>query len=492
MTDKLFDEFVKSKLENYNSGAPMHVWERMKKEKDDRKGFFFFRNRYLLVAALLLFSTCIGYVVINTNTTNSGTNIKPANANKNDKIIKSNSTSNTTQEKNTTETANLNVSVTDQNPGDINSTETVSNKNDDVTTFINNSDTKTTTTKKQNKRITDAVNSTKGNAISEINTTADLTFTDNSIEKKEAYKKVKANNTIFTNAEPSFVALQFTGYQAKISPLGSFKIGNVSQEINRPSCPTISGPRRRDLFLEAYVSPDYNVRNLTAISVPGNYISERQNNETYRSSFSAGVRLVKNLGEKTLLKGGLNYSQINERLKIVSENAKQTTQIITIRTVVRAPGDTLFIRDTMYFEQTGTKYRTTYNRYRFIDLPIIFSYEFGNPDLMHFSVNAGPIFNITSIYSGEVLDTSFKPTRITTANGTGANNWRNNIGIGFYASVSIYKKLNDRIHLFGEPYMRYNFNPVTQSSNIVKQRYVITGMQLGIRYNLLKQGQRYR
>lgn len=42
----------------------------------------FFRNRYPLMAVLLLLSTGVGYVVINANTTNSSTEIKPAITNK--------------------------------------------------------------------------------------------------------------------------------------------------------------------------------------------------------------------------------------------------------------------------------------------------------------------------------------------------------------------------------------------------------------------------
>jgi hypothetical protein len=223
-----------------------------------------------------------------------------------------------------------------------------------------------------------------------------------------------------------------------------------------------------------------------------NYIAKRRTTEDNRNGFSAGIRLAKNIGEKTVIKAGVNYSQINERLRIINENEKQLTQIITIRTVIRAPGDTLFIRDTTYFEQNGTRYRTTHNRYRFIDLPIIFSYEFGNPEILAFSVNAGTVFNITSFYHGEVLDTTFTPVKISTAKGSGANNWRSNIGIGVFASFAVYKRINERLQIFGEPYFRYNFKPVTQNTNIVNQRYSTSGMQLGIRYNLYSGRQRYR
>ena len=65
MTDKLFDDFVKDKLKSYDSGAPMHVWERIReKDKSDKKGFFFFR-RYWLTGIALFAITGIAYLTWN-------------------------------------------------------------------------------------------------------------------------------------------------------------------------------------------------------------------------------------------------------------------------------------------------------------------------------------------------------------------------------------------------------------------------------------------
>ncbi len=483
MTDKLFDSFIKSKLESYDSGAPMHVWERIKKDDDDDpKGFFFWmwKNKYLLLSGMLLVATATGYWLKSYSKQDSTVAKSDS---KNNSIITNH------QVKPASPSNGLNTSTSELN----NNTSQPKTINQ-VLLIENNT----------NEKPSGFQQTTGGSLNANASVSTNGIFTAERKQLKANALKAgsgKTKNQKENSADPlqdvqlpnaAEHSLSLAGNFAKPKRFPLFEFGNIALPQNKPSCPTINGPRRRELFLEVYAGPDYNVRSLTSTVAPNAYLSERENNENYRTSFSAGVRLVKNLGEKTLIKTGVNYSQINERLRIVTENSKQLTQVITIRTVVRSPGDTLFVRDTMFFEQNGTRYRTTYNRYRFIDVPLIFSYEFGNPELLHFSVNAGPVFNITSFYSGEVMDTSYKTNRISTGSGSNPYNWRNNIGIGIFTSVSMYKRFNDRIHLFAEPYMRYNLNPVTQAGSSIKQRYFITGMQLGIRYNLTPPGQRYR
>ena len=498
MTDKLFDEFVKSKLEQYDSGAPMNVWERIKKDKDDDpKGIFFWWNKkHWILLSVLLIASSTGFLLLKKESVSLAKTITSkkdvANTSVNHQSS-SNKTSSLTQteinsneqksrqninDNSATLASSSNVQLNNEEPGDDDQIAPVASKEPNVASVQNNKPDEFSYSNAKRKTLIQKHSTINKNAL----------FNINSDIKEDFENKQTANKQNTSVTQPQ---LTLAGYFQK-SNLQQFKLGNIAMPQNKPSCPTINGPRRKDLYLEIYAGPDYNVRTLTTTAAPAGYVRERNENENYRTSFSAGLRLVKNLGEKTLIKTGINYSQINERLKLVAENSKQQTQIITIRTVVRAPGDTLFVRDTMYYEQNGTRYRTTYNRYRFIDVPVLFSYEFGNPDLLHFAVNAGAVFNIASFYGGEVLDTTFRPVKISTNTGSNANNWRSNIGVGVFASVAMYKKLNDRMHLFAEPYMRYNLNPVTQQNSFIKQRYLITGMQLGVRYNFIKPGQRYR
>jgi hypothetical protein len=486
MTDKLFDDFVKSKLEQHDSGAPMHVWERIKADKDRKpKGFFLWRKTYSLLLAGLFISGSVLYFSLsqkNTSVSANEANVSP---------IKNETNQQQTKKQPTISETNTTASV--PTITETNNEATISPTSVSATSNLHQSDKKNDAgnlkqkIKKHSASISQSGNTSlasnikvKYHPVAILSSSSSSSASSSSLSNK-AVDDIKNEQTI-----------SFVPFTLNRKALDAFKIGAVAMPQNKPSCPTINGPRRRDLYLETYFSPDYNVRSLSTSGTLNSYVVERNATENYRTSFSAGIRVVKNLGEKTLLKGGINYTQINERLRIITENSKQLTQIITIRTVVRSPGDTLFVRDTMFYEQSGTRYRTTYNRFRFIDVPLIFSYEFGNPELMHFAVNAGPVFNIVSFYSGEVMDTTYRPLPISTKSGSNANNWRSNIGMGVFASVSIYKKLNERIHLFGEPYVRYNLNPVTQQGNFVKQRYMVTGMQLGIRYNLIPPGQRYK
>lgn len=492
MKDQQFDDFVKGKLEQYDSGIPMQVWERIReKEKADKKGFFFFR-RYLLTGIALVALTGIGFLTWNSNaknaepktatlsqvnTNNSKENITPTAVSENQEQA---------QRKNESTTDSKAVVENEENKtDDINAVTHEVKKNNKGNKFF----TADRTLKPNTSVVSNSENRKTNAGINKKETI--IVVNEKLIPNTSTGNELETGNSIQTTGSKEY-ALNFTDLAVYRFSLKKFQIGNVPQQNNRPGCPTINGPRRNDLYIEVYGSPDYTMRSFSNPANLNGYIAQRRTSEDNRNGFSAGVRIAKNIGEKTLIKAGVNYSQINERLRIINANEKQITQIITIRTVIRAPGDTLFIRDTTYFEQNGTRYRTTYNRYRFIDLPIIFSYEFGNPEILAFAVNAGPVFNITSFYRGEVLDTTLMPVKISTAKGNGANNWRSNIGIGIFASFAVYKRVNERLQIFAEPYFRYNFKPVTQNANIVNQRYSTSGMQLGIRYNLYSGRQRYR
>ena len=62
--------------------------------------------------------------------------------------------------------------------------------------------------------------------------------------------------------------------------------------------------------------------------------------------------------------------------------------------------------------------------------------------------------------------------------------FKTNIGLGFTAAASIYLKLNDRLHLLGEPYIRYNLSPANKADITLKQKYTTIGFRLGLRLDL--------
>ena len=201
-----------------------------------------------------------------------------------------------------------------------------------------------------------------------------------------------------------------------------------------------------------------------------------------------GLRISKNISNSWLIKTGIQFSQFNERFDYRNEQEKRITTVITIRTIIRAPGDTLFISDTSQVEVIGVRIKKTYNRYRNIDIPLLLSYEIRNPGFT-IAVQAGATFNIRSTFQGDMIDTSGVPFSQSGKNPS--TQFRNSLGIGIYAGVSFIKSLNPDWDVFAEPYYRRYIQNEASAEAPFQQYLSNWGLQLGVRYKLNHPGQRY-
>ncbi len=242
--------------------------------------------------------------------------------------------------------------------------------------------------------------------------------------------------------------------------------------FNFPDCPGLEKDAAANKrYFEFYAGPDYAFRSLQDTGNSA-YLQKRKESTKFKSGFSAGVRYTKVFNNSMSIRGGINFSQINEKFSFNQGNIIQVTYIIN------ANGDTIGSYTT-----TGARYKTTINRYRSIDIPIVAGYELGNGKL-HANINAGAIVNIYSWQKGDVLDMSGNPVSITTGKGASAYQFKTNAGVGFIGAVSLYYKLNDTWHIMAEPYFRYNFSPMNKENITLKQKYQTAGLRLGIRLDL--------
>ena len=102
----------------------------------------------------------------------------------------------------------------------------------------------------------------------------------------------------------------------------------------------------------------------------------------------------------------------------------------------------------------------------------------------HANINAGVIINAYSWQKGEVLDSAFKPVSITTGKTNSPYQYKTNIGLGFMAGVSVYYKLNEKVHVLAEPYFRYSLSAMSKENLTFKQKYNTAGLRLGLRFDL--------
>ena len=460
-----FDEYIKEQFGNYTPDVPPHIWEKIIAEKDRKRPVGFWvsmlsnRNKLLLLGLIIALSSGGAWLYYG----------KFSASKENTSVVAD--TKKIMPETDTKDNTPANE-ISSGNP--INSTPLTSNPaaTNDIYAGSN-----TAFNAKANTRVsivspvaeTDAgrdytANSTKGNKKYYTglgNVLVNTTAPDTEEDEYAAPGGTLLGRLIF-NAE-KITEKRKTGKQESL---------RFIPVVFLPGCPSIekdaAGNKR---YFEIYAGPDYAIRSLQDTG-NSSYLQKRKESTKFKSAFSAGVRYTKVFNNSMSVRGGVNYSQINEKFSFNQGNVVQVTYIINNN------GDTIGSYTT-----TGARYKTTINRYRSIDIPIVVGYELGNGKL-HANINAGPVINIYSWQKGDVLDASGNPVSITTGKNKSPYQFKTNAGIGFIGAVSVYYKLNDKLHIMAEPYFRYNLSSMNKESITLKQKYQTAGLRLGIRLDL--------
>lgn len=509
ITDGQFDGFVAGKLIDHVAPVPAGLWEKVRPQQDEdrRVGFFWFR--YPAAAALLLAILTAaawgGYVYFFKKTTTAETTqgTTPSTGT-------SNGSSNTpaTGSPKTTDNTTPIVNDTKSNTPPITgqpADKTPSNNTTDLT--VDPLKEKATNTAAENtgtkKSSVAGHTSSRGNTVVSSNTTGKGTgsrlmppppvnnndFTTNTYDPLKNNTAITDKKTDQTTAEekeiylpfqPNFNAVATIPFGYKYYPFDKklSTLNHTNQFKSVIICPADRG--RTDWFLEAYVSPDIAINSVTNVSASSLYMAKKDSSEAMQIGYSAGIRLVKPITENILLKAGINYTQANQKYVYRTENEVKTTTVVTVRTIIRAPGDTIVVQDTSVLQTVGFKNNTVSNRFRSFDIPVTVGYQFGDEDLK-FGINAGAVFNITSWYQGVTLDSTLAVAPLAK---TGNGVYKTNVGLGLYGSISVVKKLSEGMHIFAEPYFRYNLSDMTTPQASFKQKLSFGGLQVGLRFNL--------
>ena len=465
-----FDENIKEQFNNYAPDVHPRIWENIVAEKEKRKpaGFWFsfFNSRNILIVLGLLIAGGSGAYLFSRNSSEP-----------------------------TTTKDNTSVLVEKDKPVNNlqgSSPETNNNANDNKTAAATTAPILTTENNNISTTPVANTNNVSSPAYTKVNVYAPSSEPGNdgpaaNSNKKRTTTAVTGPQTNSTNITTELIS-GTDNLPAGGSLLGRlmFEAQKITIEKNTkpelqqrkspfwllPDCPKLEDDAAGNKkYIEIYGGPDFAIRKL---SDTGNsvYLQKRKESTKFSSAFSAGIRYTKVFSNSMSIRTGVNYSQINEKFTFVQGNLVQITYIIDVN------GDT-----TGSYITTGTRYKTTHNKYRSVDVPLLVGYEIGNGKL-HANINAGAVVNIYSWQKGEVLDTSLRPVSITTGKGSSPYQFKTNAGLGFMTSASVYYKLNDKMHVMAEPYFRYNFVPMNKDNLTLKQKYSTVGLRLGIRVDL--------
>ncbi|MEO7530400.1 MAG: hypothetical protein ABIS69_03280 [Sediminibacterium sp.] len=510
ITDGQFDNFVAGKLKDHEAPVPAGLWEKVRPQQDDdRVGFLWFRYpaAAVLIIALLTAAAWGGYVYFSKkNTTTEATKSFAPKDN-------SGTSNHTTPEQEVPKTSHDAAAATPlANDGKAG---VIDPKTISSSTTIPPATSVSPTAIAKEKASKDAANGTNmstnpssSNPIKENTTGAkaagnplapptpnhnDVTTNSYDIFRNKTVLADKGNDqsTINSSDDPiSLPTFQPSFSPASTIPFGLNKYGITTDKqlstLNHTNqfrsviiCPS-DKKGNRDWLVEVYASPDLAMKSVTNISATPLYMLKKDSSESMQIGYSAGVRLVKPITDNILLKAGIQYSQANQKYVYRTENEVKTTTVVTVRTIIRAPGDTVVVHDTSSVQTIGFKNNTVSNRYRSFDIPVTVGYQFGDDDLK-FGINAGVILNLSSWYEGVILDSALATVPLN-KNGNGV--YKSNIGLGLYGSISVVKRLSEDMHIFFEPYFRYNLSNMTTPQASFKQKLNIGGLSVGLRFNL--------
>lgn len=448
MKHRSFDSFVKERLGNVKPEVPARIWENIAAESGKKRPFIYgWFTGFNLVAALLILSAVSGtvYLVSNHNAKDkAGT-----------------------------------VAVHDQQstvvPGnnDVNnngSDQVVNPVTDEANTASNNNNTSST----------DQDHTTQGNvhqpantfyipgrsAVSIINPSGDNSFDESASSNQ--ISGIAENNRSFSfpynrGGIDMLKSSRMTDPRMKMP----FMLRNLS--IPCPEAEKNAAGNKK--YIEVYGGPDYVFRSINDYD-NGSYTQQRKQSTHMLISYSAGIRYTKVWGSGLSIRAGINYSRINEAFK------QEKGHVIQNVYITNDSGDT-----TGTYSVSGTQYKQNTNKYTTIDVPVVAGYEIGNGRL-HTNINAGIMVNLVSRQNAVVLDKGGNAVDISSGATPTVYQYKKNAGISLTGGVSVYYKLNEKLHLMAEPYFRYGLSPVTKNDLSLKQKYHTAGLRLGVRMDL--------
>ncbi len=482
MKNKLFDNFIQKQFDGYKPEVGEHIWENIARKKDRKKPLaFWFSNAAKVAATAVIILSSIGisyYFMHNSNkaskeislsneknilpTTNGATEKKATTINKetvtspttnqvqpnggvefdaktliNKETISSSTTSKQVKQKSQASLTFINRN----NIGSINSTKNKINSTSSTFVKSNNENKKTTAARK-----TKYVN---GN-------------TSIHISKGEAEETIK--NTIIANVE----TLDIVNENNKFSPKIYLKKLPTIAFVPCPEAEENAAGNKK--YFELYGGPDYIFK---TYSDTGNaYIAQRKASTGIHYAFSAGLRYTRVFGSGISFRTGINYSQINERF--IAFNGFVLEHVVQVNSI----GDTI-----ANYTAASVQYKKSTNVYRTLDIPIQAGFEFGNGRL-HTNISAGALVNIFSKQTGNAVEPNGNIINLSSSKTSSQYQYKSNVGISFLGSVSIYYKVNEKLHLMAEPYIRYSLSPMTKDEITFSQKFHTVGMRFGLRKDL--------
>lgn len=461
------DKILKDKLGQYDSGAPMHLFDRIEEglvetpERKKRGGLWWTLGLLLMLVG----ATTSWYFITDASTEKSSieNNNEITEVENNIKVAENALTILSSKSLSQTELQAIPSTVTTKNTTTPVAISKKSNNKNLTSKQASATESKISESKtiiKNHQFINEeqlVPNTTQHPTLfskGKISTDSPLTMAA-STERKPILTARKLDEA-FGQKVPALVDLNIK-YNSEFQ-LPDIKCGDKKDRMNlnfTTSMDLFVSPERSFRFLE-YKSDDF-----------AEHAIERNETEKAYYSFSSGLRLNFLANNGFAVRTGLVYSQINE----IFEDQFLVTELVTNPISGDTIGFSQYLNDV-----------TTFNRYKMIDVPFMVGYEM-EMKRSTINVNAGVFVNVKATQKGTLLDEEGTKRNFTTGVGD-YQVFRKNIGVSYFMSLGAAYELSPQYQFFFEPHLRYYPGSFAKQGYVLNQKYVTGGIMLGIRKQL--------
>ena len=486
---KLADRIIREKVDQHSMKAPMHLFTGIANTLDaDLKTAPILKKNYwrngvwmFVLLALIVGGSGIWFLTSNNNSSNetetkmsitlndndTNTNIEKSNNVVSDLIVSDNLSSN-----NRLETINSNLTVSWYEKSKVDQTETNLKLSSVNNPFPNNTSFEATTPK--NILTKKGLNSKMGNSLN-ISTPI-FPIEQTSLRKTKGFFVEKPIDEVLSKNVSATTLAKKVYYLPSLAQLATSSVDHSSpyRLAVEPSCGMKSDGSRVKFTtsIDAFFSPDYANQMLEYKSEDfKEHAQLRTDTEKPYYSFNTGIRVNFLTEFGWAIRTGLVYSQINEILE---------TQYTEIVTTFDANGNVIGTIE-------GTRDVNIRNKYKMIDIPIVFGYEVSMRKF-DLNVNGGVYMNLKSMQSGAL----FSPIEdrviyFTEGHSDNYDIFKSNIGLsifmglGFNFDLTNSFNLDKKIQLIIEPHTRFYPKSFAVENYILNQKYFSTGVMIGLR-----------
>ncbi len=234
-------------------------------------------------------------------------------------------------------------------------------------------------------------------------------------------------------------------------------------------CPTFSRKSKSYWFVEAYGGGGLLQRSLQPKATESNsYLSLRKSTEKAGANIASGLHVGLRLGNGIVLKTGCEWQQANTIFEV---------KIADYELITRDPNTGAVLSSVK-----GERYKKTFNRSQFVQVPLLLGYEKGNRN-WRIAVTGGVTMNIFTHYKGDVLSPIDAKQTITYTDGATNKTelYQKKPGLGVQASLQLIRTLDNGFSLYVAPQYDMILKTIATDTNPIEEKIGFLNVTIGVR-----------